>query len=139
MEKITVEILVDAPLDRVWSFWTEPQHIQGWAFASDDWEAVNAENDLRISGMFKTRMQAKDGSAGFEFSGTYTDVVQHEHIAYVMDDGRQVSIQFEKTSSGVRVIETFDPEGENTPEMQRAGWQAILENFKSYVEKTVNL
>lgn len=137
MEKITIEATVTAPIEHVWEYWTEPRHVEAWAFAADDWEALDAENDLRSGGTFKTRMQAKDGSAGFDFTGTYTDVVEHEHIAYVMDDGRQVSVQFKKLPDGVHIIQTFDPEGENAPEMQRAGWQAILDNFKSYAEKNV--
>lgn len=131
---ITVQALVKAPIDRVWECWSEPKHVQSWAFASDDWEAPEAFNDLREGGTFKTRMQAKDGSAGFDFSGSYTAVKMHERIEYDMGDGRHVKIEFANTPFGVRVTETFDPENENSEERQRFGWQAILDNFKKYVE-----
>jgi uncharacterized protein YndB with AHSA1/START domain len=105
-----------------------------WAFASADWEASRAENDVRVGGRFLTHMQAKDGSVGFDFTGAYTDVVPHSRMAYKMDDGRAVSITFEETPEGVRVTETFELENENPEEMQRGGWQAILENFKKHAE-----
>ncbi len=136
MPPITVETIVKAPLDKVWASWTEPQHIVGWAFASDDWEAPSAENDLRTDGRFKTNMAAKDKSVGFDFTGTYTKVKEKELIEYVMDgeDRRHVKVTFEETSEGIKVTETFDPENENSEELQRGGWQAILNNFKKYVE-----
>lgn len=132
---ITVETVVNAPVERVWECWTAPEHITKWAFAQDDWEAPHAENDVRTGGKFLTRMAAKDKSAAFDFTGVYTDVKKHERIAYDMSDGRHVDILFEKTPGGVRVSETFDPESENSAEVQRAGWQAILDNFKAYAEK----
>ncbi len=131
---ITVETLVDAPLEGVWACWTVPEHITKWSFASDDWEAPHAENDLREGGAFTTTMSAKDGSASFDFSGTYTSVIEHELIEYVVEDGRAVSVRFTETPEGVRVVETFEPEQENPREMQQEGWQAILDNFKRYVE-----
>ena len=143
MEPITVETIVNAPMAKVWKYWNEPEHITGWAFASDDWEAPAAENDLRAGGKFKTRMQAKDGSGGFDFTGTYTEVKEHELIEYDMDDpegqangadGRHVRVEFAEVLDGVRVTETFDPESENSEEMQRSGWQAILDSFKKYTE-----
>lgn len=134
---ITVETVVHAPIGTVWEYWTKPEHITKWAFASDDWEAPEAENDLRVGGKFKIVMAAKDKSAQFDFTGTYSAVEEHKHIAYDMDDGRQVKVTFEQIPDGVRVTETFDPEHENPEEMQRAGWQAILDNFKKYVEHHV--
>jgi len=134
MEKITIETIVNAPIAKVWQYWSEPEHITKWAFASEDWEAPEAQNDLREGGKFKTRMQAKDGSAGFDFTGTYTAVKEHELIEYNMDDGRHVLVVFAETPEGVKVKTIFDPEHENPIEMQRQGWQAILDNFTKYVE-----
>jgi uncharacterized protein YndB with AHSA1/START domain len=131
---ITVETIVNAPIEKVWKFWNKPEHITKWAFASDDWEAPVAENDVRTGGKFKTRMQAKDRSQGFDFTGVYTNVNGKELIEYDMDDGRHVKVRFEEIPEGVRVTETFDPENENPLDTQRSGWQAILDNFKKYVE-----
>ncbi len=131
---ITVQSVVKAPIGRVWDFWTKPEHIVKWAFASDSWEAPHAENDVRVGGKFKTVMAAKDKSAGFDFTGVYTEVRQNELIEYDMDDGRHVKVEFAEIQEGVKVIETFEPETENSEDMQRSGWQAILDNFKKYVE-----
>lgn len=131
---ITVQTVVNAPMDKVWECWNKPEHITGWAFASDDWEAPAAENDLRTGGRFKTRMVAKDKSAGFDFGGVYTDVKEHRLMEYDMDDGRHVKVEFTKSPRGVEVTETFEPENTFPVEMQRSGWQAILDNFKKYVE-----
>lgn len=131
---ITVKTTVNAPIEKVWNFWTLPEHITGWSFASDDWEALNPENDLRAGGRFKTTLSAKDKSFGFDFAGTYTQVKEHELIEYDLEDGRQVKIEFLQTPNGVEVIETFDPESQNPLEMQKAGWQAFLDNFKKYTE-----
>lgn len=133
-DPITVQITVDAPLDAVWACWTNPAHITGWAFASDDWEATFAENDLREDGVFKTTMAAKDGSAQFDLVGSYTFVLENKRIEYELDDGRQVRIVFKETPKGILITETFDPENENTIDQQRMGWQAILENFKKYTQ-----
>ncbi len=133
---ITVEITVNAPLERVWACWTEPEHVTKWAFASEDWEAPRATNDLRVGGHFSTIMAAKDKSASFDFNGTYTEVRDHERIAYDMEDGRHVSIDFQAAPGGVHITEVFDAEMENSPEKQRAGWQAILTTFKHYAEST---
>lgn len=133
-KSITIQSDISADINKVWSYWTEPQHITHWAFASDDWEAPFAENDLKVGGKFTTRMSAKDKSAGFDFNGVYTDIKEHELIEYDMEDGRKVSINFLQIPDGVRVIETFDMEHENSEELQRTGWQAILDNFKKYVE-----
>lgn len=121
-------------MSQVWDAWNNPSHITHWAFADDTWEAPSAENDLRIGGKFKTVMAAKDGSASFDFAGTYTNVIEHQLIEYDMTDGRHVKIEFSETPEGVKVVETFDPENENPEDMQRDGWQSILNNFKKYVE-----
>lgn len=131
---ITVEIVINAPMETVWECWTRPEHIVHWAFASDDWEAPAAENDVRAGGRFSTAMAAKDKSATFDFTGVYTDVRAHELIAYDLDDGRHVNVAFAELPGGVRVTETFEPEKTNPEAMQRSGWQTILDNFKRYVE-----
>jgi len=131
---IRVECVVQAPLERVWECWTKPEHITKWAFASDDWEAPYAENDVRVGGAFKTTMAAKDKSASFDFGGVYTNVKELALIEYAMEDGRRVSVEFAQTPEGVRVVETFDAEHENSEELQRLGWQAILDNFKKHTE-----
>ena len=135
MSKITVETIVNAPIEKVWQAWNEPEHIKQWCHASDDWGVPAAQNDLRVGGTFTTTMAANDGSVSFDFGGTYTDVREHECIAYEMTDGRKVEISFTQTPEGVKVTESFDPESENSEEMQRNGWQSILENFKKHVER----
>jgi uncharacterized protein YndB with AHSA1/START domain len=131
---ITVQTVVNAPVEKVWECWNKPEHIPGWAFAQDDWEASGVENDVRVGGKFKTVMSAKDKSVSFDFTGTYTAVKEHELIEYDMTDGRHVKVEFAQLPEGVKVVETFDPESENSEELQRGGWQAILDNFKKYVE-----
>lgn len=132
--QITVEVLINVPIEKIWKYWTEPEHIRNWYFASDDWCAPSAENNLRVGGLFKTRMEAKDGSAGFDFEGTYTVVEENKKIEYVIIGGRRVGIEFVKQDGGYKVVETFEAEDENPLEMQKNGWQAILNSFKSYVE-----
>ena len=134
IKTITVETTINAPIEKVWEYWNEPEHITGWAFASDDWEAPFAENDLRVGSKFNTTMAAKDKSASFDFTGFYTAIKEYQLIEYDIDDGRHVRVEFTKVPGGVKVVETFDPENENSDEMQRSGWQAILDNFKKYVE-----
>ena len=134
MERITVETLVHAPIEKVWHDFTDPDAIVQWNAASDDWHTTKSENDLRTGGTFMSRMEAKDGSTGFDFGGTYDEVVMHEHFSYTMDDGRKVDVKFAPEGDTVRIIETFDPESENTADLQRQGWQAILDNFKKYCE-----
>lgn len=134
---ITVEVTVQAPLNKIWSCWTEPEHITHWAFASDDWEAPTASNDVQVGGRFATRMQAKDGSVGFDLSGTYTAVEFEKLLEYTMDDNRTVRVEFAEADGKTRIIETFEMETENSEDMQRAGWQAILTNFKKYTETLV--
>lgn len=131
---ITVETIVKAPIAKVWEGWNNPERIVKWAFASNDWEAPKAENDLREGGKFTTTMAAKDKSESFDFAGVYTAVKEHELIEYDMDDGRHVKVEFTELPEGVKVRETFDPEHENSEEVQKSGWQAILDNFKKYVE-----
>ena len=132
---ITVETTVTAPVEKVWTLWSQPEHITKWNSPSDDWHTPRAENDLRVGGNFTSRMEAKDGSFGFDFGGTYDAVRDNEHIAYTLGDGRKVTIDFTPDGDTTRVVETFDPESENTREMQQAGWQAILDNFKKYAER----
>ncbi len=134
LSPITVYTTVQAPLEKVWQYFTMPAHISQWYFASPDWHAPAAESDLRAGGTFKIRMEAKDGSFGFDFEGVYTAVQTLAQIDYAMSDGRAVCILFEETAAGVLVTETFDPETENPIDMQRSGWQMILDNFKQYVE-----
>ncbi|GIP36480.1 SRPBCC family protein [Paenibacillus sp. J2TS4] len=123
---ITVETTVHASVGEVWEYWTEPQHITKWCNASDDWHAPNAENDLRVGGRFLTRMEAKDGSFGFDFGGVYDEVRLNEFISYTMEDGRKVAITFISQENDTKVIEAFEAETTNSIEMQEAGWQAIL-------------
>ena len=132
--KVTVETTVNAPVEKVWKSWSEPQHITKWCAASDDWHAPKAENDLRTGGTFSTRMEAKDGSFGFDFGGVYDHVKKNEVIEYTMGDGRKVQVTFTPTGNTTQVVETFDAETTNPVDMQRAGWQAILNNFKKYTE-----
>ena len=132
---ITVETLINAPIEKVWKLWSAPEHITQWCQAADDWHAPYADNDLKDGGRFRTTMAAKDGSFSFEFEGVYTKVDEHEFIAYTMADGRKVSVKFESQGNKTKVTESFDPESENSVEMQRQGWQAILDNFKKYVER----
>lgn len=134
-EKITVRAKVNAPVEKVWEFWTTPEHITKWNNASEDWHAPKAENDLRAGGKFLCRMEARDGSAGFDFGGIYDEVIENELISYKMDDGRSVSVSFEGNGEETEVVETFEAESENSIEMQHDGWQAILNNFKKYVEE----
>jgi uncharacterized protein YndB with AHSA1/START domain len=132
--KITVETVVNAPVDKVWNSWNQPEHITKWCAASDDWHAPKAENDLKVGGKFATRMEAKDGSFGFDFGGVYDDVKTNELIEYTMGDGRKVVVNFTSNGNETKVVETFDAENTHPIEMQRGGWQAILDNFKKYTE-----
>ncbi len=131
---ITIQATINAPLEKVWEMYTEPEYVTQWNHASDDWHSPHAENDLRPGGKFTYRMEAKDGSFGFDFSGIYDQVEEHKLITYSMEDGRKVSTQFKGDGATSEVIVTFDAETENPEEMQRQGWQAILNNFKKLVE-----
>jgi uncharacterized protein YndB with AHSA1/START domain len=132
--KITVEKLVNAKLDQVWRAWSNPDDINQWNAASDDWHTPRSAVDLREGGKFVVRMEARDGSEGFDFEGSYTRVVPNRLIEYRMSDGRECKVEFTERSGSVLVKETFDAETMNTPELQRQGWQAILDNFARHVE-----
>jgi uncharacterized protein YndB with AHSA1/START domain len=132
--KITIETVVNASLARVWEAWNTPEDIKRWNAAQDDWHTTQSSVDLREGGRFMSRMEAKDGSMGFDFEGTYTRVVPQRAIEYRMGDGREVQTEFVEQADGVLVRSTFDTESENPAEMQRAGWQAILDNFRRYAE-----
>jgi uncharacterized protein YndB with AHSA1/START domain len=132
---ITVQASISAPVEKVWQAWTQPQHITQWNQASPDWHCPKAENDLRDGGKFSSTMAARDGSMSFDFEGTHSKVEEHKVIESAMGDGRTMKIQFSSTPNGTQIMETFEAEGENSVEMQRAGWQAILDNFKQYTEK----
>lgn len=131
---ITIDALVRAPLATVWEAWTDPAHIQQWNAASDDWHTPRAEVDLRPGGRFVSRMEARDGSQGFDFAGVYTAVEPMTHIAYTIDDGRRVTTDFAEEGDGVRVTTAFEPEATFPETMQREGWQAILDRFARHAE-----
>ncbi|MES2371456.1 MAG: SRPBCC domain-containing protein [Bacteroidota bacterium] len=132
--QITVETIINAPVEKVWKNWTDPKDIVQWAFASDDWHAPYADNDVRVDGTFKTTMAAKDGSFSFDFGGVYTKVEPYKTLDYTIGDGRKVWISFESQGDKTKVIETFEAEQMNSIEMQKGGWQAIMENFRKHVE-----
>lgn len=132
---ITVSTTVKAPVEKVWQCWTGPEHITQWNQASPDWHTPKASNDLRVGGKFTSTMAAKDGSMSFDFEGVYDQVVPNKRIEYTIADGRKVSIQFDSNKNETSVIETFEAEGTNSLELQQAGWQAIMDSFKQYVEK----
>jgi uncharacterized protein YndB with AHSA1/START domain len=132
-DKITVETKITAPIDQVWRAWTTPGDIKQWNAASDDWHTTKSEVDLRVGGAFSARMEAKDGSMGFDFAGTYTRLVEHELIESAFGD-RMLLVEFMAGQDGVTVRETFDAETTYPVEQQRQGWQAILDNFKKHVE-----
>ena len=133
---ITVENTVNAPVEKVWQYWTKPEHIIQWNSASDDWHSPHAENDLRVGGKFLSRMEAKDGSFGFDFGGVYDAITINKYIEYTLGDGRKVKINFTADGNQTKVIESFEAENMNSIEMQRGGWQAILDNFKKYTERS---
>ena len=132
---ITVESIVNAPVAKVWEYWNQPEHITKWCFASDDWHMPWSKNDVREGGSFSSRMEAKDGSMGFDFWGIYDVVNPNEKIEYTMGDGRKCEITFTANGNSTKVVESFEAEEENPVEMQKGGWQAILDNFKKYTEK----
>lgn len=132
--KITIESVISASTKKVWDYYTLPEHITKWNFASDDWHCPKTENDLRVGGKLMSRMEAKDGSFGFDFEAIYDEVVNHKKISYNLTDGRQVITVFENQNGQTKVTTTFDAETQNSVELQRNGWQAILDNFKKYVE-----
>ncbi len=131
--KITIQTIVNADLDTVWQAWNTPADIMKWNAASDDWHTTASDVDLRVGGQFSSRMEAKDGSMGFDFAGTYTVIEPNSRIEYSLGDDRQVQVLFEATAAGVKVTEVFDAEDQNSADMQKAGWQAILDNFARHV------
>ena len=133
-EKITVSATIDAGIEKVWKYWTEPRHITNWNTATDEWHTPKAENDLKEGGRFVYRMEAKDGSFGFDFGGEYTEIREKELLAYKLDDGRKAKVSFEEKDEKVTLTEEFEVEDQNPVEMQKEGWQAILSNFKKYTE-----
>ncbi len=134
MEKITIQVSVRADLQKTWDYYTQPIHITQWNHASEDWQCPTAINDLRVGGLYSARMEAKDGSVGFDFEAVYTNVVDNQRLAYVCSDGRVVEVTFVKEGFLTEVCIRFDPETENPIELQRNGWQAILNNFKKHIE-----
>lgn len=134
MQQVTITTTVNAPLESVWNAWTQPEHITQWNHASDDWHCPTATNDLKVGGKFVARMEDTQSGEGFDFGGEYLDVIPQEKIVYALEDGREVAITFVVGDDGVVVTETFDAEGENAIELQRQGWQMILDNFKKHVE-----
>lgn len=132
---ITIEETISVPLSKIWEYWTLPKHIINWNNASDDWHTTKSENDVRTGGRFLSRMEAKDGSFGFDFEGTYTEVEKHKLISYVMDDDRKATTSFKALSDHkTKIVTTFEAEDTNPIQMQKDGWQAILNNFKKYTE-----
>lgn len=134
INSITIHTTIQSPVDKVWKFWTSPEHIIHWNNASDDWHTTHATNDLRVGGKFLSHMAAKDESMGFDFEGTYSKVELHKTIEYTLADGREVKINFIAKGNETEVEETFEAESTNSVELQRDGWQAILNNFKKYSE-----
>lgn len=132
--KITVEATVSADINKVWDYYTKPEHITKWNFASDDWQCPKAENDMRVGGKYAARMEAKDGSFGFDFEATYNEIIDKEKFTYTMGDGREATVNFENLGGKTKVTVTFDAESVNSEEMQKGGWQTILNNFKKYTE-----
>lgn len=133
--QISIDAKVDKPIDKVWECWTEPDHITKWNFASNDWCCPHALNDLRVGGRYVARMEAKDGSFSFDFEAVYDEISLYKLLTYTMADGRKVTTSFEKVGDTTKVTTIFVAEMENPIEMQRHGWQAILNNFKTYVEQ----
>ena len=132
--KITIEANISAPPEQVWQCWTQPEHITKWNQASEDWHTPRAESDLRVGGRFSNRMESKDGTLGFDFWGIYDVVEPPRRLDFTIGDGRAVQIVLQSTDGGTHVVETFEAESENSVELQRQGWQSILDNFKRYVE-----
>lgn len=136
---ISVRVTVNASIDDVWRVWSDPNHITQWNNASEDWHTPKAENDLKTGGKFTFTMAARDGSMSFDFGGTYTNVITNELIEYTLEDDRKVRVQFKTINNATEIIEEFEPESENTLELQEMGWQAILSNFKHYTEELLRV
>ncbi len=133
-DQIKIEVSIEENMEKVWEYWTKPEHITKWNHASEDWLCPSAENDLKEDGKFVYRMEAKDGSFGFDFSGTYKEVNPKKKLVYEIEDGRMVTILFSEEDNTTTIKQTFEPETENSKEMQKEGWQAILNTFKKYAE-----
>ncbi|KQR91508.1 hypothetical protein ASG01_14160 [Chryseobacterium sp. Leaf180] len=134
MNRITVKTEIDAPVKKVWDYFTNPAHITKWNFAHESWHCPHAENDIKAGGNFNFRMEAKDGSFGFDFKGKYDSVNPPHTITYTLEDGRNVEIVFQEMDGKTEVTQIFEPEKTNSEEMQESGWQAILDQFKNYTE-----
>ncbi|MBE99537.1 SRPBCC family protein [Flavobacterium coralii] len=133
-EKITIKANVNADADKAWQYYTHPEHITKWNFASDDWQCPWAENDMKPGGKYIARMEAKDGSMGFDFEAVYDEVNPGKSFTYTMPDGRRVDVTFTENNDSTDVRVVFDPENIHPVEFQKAGWQAILDNYKKYTE-----
>lgn len=131
---ITITTTVKADIQKAWNSWTQPEHITQWNHASDDWHCPKAANDLRAGGTFSATMASRDGKMSFDFAGVYDEVVPQKKLAYHMGDGRKVAVAFEEKNGHTTITETFDAENQNPIEMQRAGWQAILDNYRKHTE-----
>ena len=136
MEKITIKTTINAPIEKVWKYFTEPEFIKQWNNASPDWHTPAATNNLTVGGKFSYTMAAKDGSFSFDFEGNYDAIQENKYISYTIADGRKVEVIFGVSNDTIMVTETFEPEGQNPLEMQRGGWQAILDNFKKLLESS---
>ncbi|MFN3404811.1 MAG: SRPBCC family protein [Cytophagaceae bacterium] len=134
-QKITITATISADKKKVWDYYSNPEHITRWNFAHESWHCPSAENDLRVGGKMKSRMEARDGSFGFDFIATYTEIKDQQKIVYVMEDGRGAEISFEDIGGKTKITITFLAESQNPVEMQKQGWQAILDNFKKYTEE----
>ena len=132
---ITVKNRVNAPIEKVWEYWTKAEHVKNWNFAASDWHCPNATNDLQVGGEFHYTMAAKDNSFSFDYWGTYQKIEINKQLDFVLGDGRKVVVSFELTNNGTIVTEEFEPEQQNPQERQQTGWQMILDNFKAYVEQ----
>lgn len=134
---ITVTNIINAPIEKVWKYWTKEEHVKNWNFAASDWHCPNAINNLQVGGEFHFTMAAKDNSFSFDFWGTYQKIEPEKSIEIILGDGRQMKVGFEPKGASTVVTEQFEPETQNPEEMQKAGWQMILDNFKTYVEKSL--
>ncbi|MBE4947570.1 SRPBCC family protein [Chryseobacterium culicis] len=132
--KITVSAAINADAKKVWNYYTSPEHITQWNFADPSWQCPSASNDMRVGGKYAARMEAKDGNFGFDFEAVYDEIKDGENFKYTMPDGRQVEVDFKEQDSKTQLNVAFDPENQNPEEMQKGGWQAILDNFKKYTE-----
>ena len=133
-DKITIAAVINADAKKVWDYYTKPEHITKWNFAHPSWQCPSASNDMRVGGKYSARMEAKDGSFGFDFEATYDEIVPGEKFTYTMPNGRAVTVVFKKNGAQTEVVVTFDPEDQNPIDFQKQGWQAILDNFKKYTE-----